>query len=115
MYKWILYPLLTSSIKQLEMGLSYREIRTAIEGRHPQGKGLNPGNLTQALYFVPALQAAKNIKPFILDYDRSNLRLSVVDKGFLIWLGFQDVDQLLESIGLPKGADPTEPRLEFHD
>ena len=62
---------------------------------------MNPGNLTQALVSIPALQAKKNIKPFVLDYDRSNLRLSVVDKGFLIWLAVQDRALILNSLGLP--------------
>lgn len=82
-------------------GLSYRFIRTRIESKHPQRDNLNPGNLTQALQSVPALQAKKNIKPFVLDYDRSNLRLSVVDKGFLIWLAAQDRKRLLDVLGLP--------------
>jgi hypothetical protein len=110
MPKWILYPILTADIKQLESGLSYRFIRNSIEAKHPEGQALNPGNLTQALYSVPALQARKNIKPFILDYDRSNLRLSIVDKGFLIWLAVQDRKQLLEALGLPT-VDDSQPRL----
>jgi len=101
MYMWLLYPIVTADISKLETGLSYREIRHSVESKHPHGRGLNPGNLTQALFSVPALQAKKNIKPFILDYDRSNLRLSVVDKGFLIWLAVQDRSTLLESLGLP--------------
>jgi hypothetical protein len=101
MFKWILYPLLTTAIADVEKGLGYRQIRTSIESRHPQGTTLNPGNLTQALTSVPALQSRKNIKPFILDYDQSNLRLSVVDKGFLIWLAVQDRTELLANLGLP--------------
>jgi hypothetical protein len=101
MYKWLLYPVVTSSVEQLTDGLTYRFIRTRIESKHPQRSNLNPGNLTQALLSVPALQAKKNIKPFVLDYDRSNLLLSVVDKGFLIWLAAQDRKQLLETIDLP--------------
>jgi hypothetical protein len=101
MYKWLLYPVLTSSAQELADGLSYRFIRNRIESKHPQRNNLNPGNLTQALQSVPALQAKKNIKPFVLDYDRSNLRLSVVDKGFLIWLAAQDRKQLLEILDLP--------------
>jgi hypothetical protein len=81
--------------------LSYRTIRNGIEARHPQGAALNPGNLTQALISVPALQAKKNIKPFILDYDRSNLRLGVVEKGFLIWLAVQNRVELLRMLNLP--------------
>jgi hypothetical protein len=101
MFKWILYPVLTADVADLEDGLLYRTLRQSIESRHPQGSGLNPGNLTQALYSVPALQAKKNIKPFILDYDRSNLRLGVVDKGFLIWLAVQDRSELLSMLDLP--------------
>ena len=74
MFKWILYPILNCDPVELEDGLSYKEIRTSIQGHHPQGTGLNPGNLTQALTSIPALQSKKNIKPFILDYDRNNLR-----------------------------------------
>lgn len=113
MYKWLLYPVLTSSIEELTAGLTYRQIRTRIESNHPQGVNLNPGNLTQALQSVPALQAKKNIKPFVLDYDRSNLRLSVVDKGFLIWLAAQDRKSLLEMVGLPTLEDNTEPKLQL--
>jgi|ERR1019366_115990 hypothetical protein len=101
MFKWILYPILSCDPAELEDGLSYKEIRTSIQGRHPQGTGLNPGNLTQALTSIPALQSKKNIKPFILDYDRNNLRLSVVDKGFLIWLAVKDRKELLSMLELP--------------
>ena len=103
MYKWLLYPILRADLKALEKGLLYGAIRKGIEAKHPQGAGLNAGNVTQALNSVPALQAKKNIKPFILDYDRSNGRLSVVDKGFLIWLAVQNRSELLSMLGLPEG------------
>jgi hypothetical protein len=114
MYKWILYPVVTADIKKLEAGLSYRELRTSIEKMHPQGDNLNPGHLTQALYSVPALQAKKNIKPFILDYDRSNLRLSIVDKGFLIWLAVQNRKNLLEVLELPTELGDPDPQLDLN-
>jgi hypothetical protein len=101
MYKWLLFPVVIADVKELEKGLSYRTVKNSIQSKHPEGVTLNPGNITQALISVPALQAKKNIKPFILDYDRSNLRLSVVDKGFLIWLAVQDRTTLLESLDLP--------------
>lgn len=101
MYKWILYPVLCSTIDNLVNGLSYRWIREKISEQHPRGGDLNPGNVTQALVSIPALQSKKNIKPFVLDYDQSNLKLSVVDKSFLIWLSVQDPNELLEMVGLP--------------
>ena len=52
------------------------------------GEELNPGNITQALQSTASLQVKKDIKPIILDYDQTNVRLNVVDKSFfLIWLG----------------------------
>jgi hypothetical protein len=102
MFRWLLYPILTAEPAELEAGLSYGAIRRKIQSKHPQGAGLNAGNLTQSLNSVPNLQARKNIKPFILDYDRSNLRLSVVEKGFLIWLAVQKGPDLLEMIDLPR-------------
>jgi hypothetical protein len=112
MFRWLLFPVLTADVKELEKGLSYRTIRTGIQSEHPEGAGLNAGNITQALNSVPALQARKNIKPFILDYDRSNSRLSVVDKGFLIWLAVQDRATLMETLDLPPPEESPELPLD---
>ena len=105
MHKWLLYPVLTSGINELSRGLSYRTIRTTIESVHPNGRNLNPGNVTQALKAVSSLQIAKSIQPIILDYDESNLKLHVVDKGFLIWLATQNRNDLLALAGLPPKTD----------
>lgn len=100
MYRWILYPVLSISVEELEKGIRYRFIRETLGRVHPRGAELNPGNVTQALQSVPALQAKKNIKPFVLDYDQSELKLSVVDRGFLIWLSTQNFSELLENLGM---------------
>jgi len=100
MYKWLLYPILTSDIEELENGIHYSDLRGKIQGQHPEGTDLNPGNLTQALQYTSSLQVDINVKPIILDYDQTNSRLSVVDRGFLIWLASQDEDYLLEKAGL---------------
>lgn len=103
MYKWLLYPVLTASTEKLEEGLKYRELRLSLQEVHPQGSELNPGNLTQALQFAASLQVKKEIKPIVLDYDQTNLRLNVVDRGFLIWLANQDRKDVLELADLPTG------------
>jgi len=105
MYKWLLYPILTSDISELENGLHYGEIRKRIQSQHPEGNDLNPGNLTQALQYTASLQVDISVKPIILDYDQTNNRLSVVDRGFLIWLINQEKDDLLERAGLLKEVD----------
>lgn len=101
MYKWLLYPVLTASTDVLEGGLTYRYVRDLLRQHHPEGQGLNLGNLTQALQSVASLQVKKDIKPIVLDYDQTNLKLNVVDRGFLIWLANQDQKDLLELADLP--------------
>jgi hypothetical protein len=100
MYRWLLYPVLTSDVADLQKGLRLNSITKSLQTKHPNGKELNPGNVTQALQSTAALQVKKSVKPIILDYDQTNLRLRVVDSGFLIWLNKQDRGELLDMIGL---------------
>ncbi|WP_338472722.1 hypothetical protein R4Z10_08320 [Niallia sp. XMNu-256] len=96
MYKWILYPLIKTDVNKLEAGVKYSEKRKEIQSKHPRGSELNTGNLTQSLKLTASLQVSKRIQPIILDYDETNLRLNVVDKG-----SFQDQNELLELSSLP--------------
>ena len=100
MYMWLLYPIIKSDPKEVERGVHYSDIREMIEDKHPEGTNLNPGNLTQSITSVSSLQAKIGIKPFILDYDSNNRRLSSVDKGFLTWISTQDESKLLDDTGL---------------
>lgn len=101
MHKWLMYPILKSQVSDLINGLSYRFIREKIREKHPRQDKLNLGNLTGALNSASSLQIKKNIKPNIIDYDQSNLILNIVDKGFLVWLIFQNRNDLLENLELP--------------
>jgi hypothetical protein len=100
MYRWLLYPVLNSEAGGLERGLRLTDINRTLREVHPKGGELNPGNVTQALKSSASLQVQKNIKPLVLDYDQSARRLSVVDRGFLIWLSYQPKDELLETAGI---------------
>lgn len=99
MHKWLLYPILTTDLKELQEGISYARIREILQANHPLGKGLNLGNLTQALQSAASLQVKKDIKPIIIDYDQTNRRLNIVDRGFIIWLANQPKQELLEAAG----------------
>jgi len=79
--KWLLYPILTTSLEELQQGLSLR-IRRDTPNASSTRKDLNPGNLTQALQSAASLQV-KRYKANILDYDQTNRRLNVVDEGSL--------------------------------
>lgn len=101
MPKWLLWPVLNAPADALEKGFLYSDIRRSLQSNHPEGQNLNPGNITQALQSAASLQVAKNVKPIVLDYDATTRRLSIVDRGFLIWLENQNRDDLLELAGLP--------------
>jgi hypothetical protein len=107
MYKWLLYPVLRATPAGLEAGLPLTDINRALRDVHPRGGELNPGNVTQALKSAASLQVQLGIKPLILDYHESARRLSVVDRGFLIWVSYQDSVELLELVGLPSD-EPTQ-------
>ncbi|MDM3855190.1 MAG: hypothetical protein PT120_09900 [Aphanizomenon gracile PMC649.10] len=98
MHKWLLYPVLTVTLDELQKGLPYARIREILQLHHPEGKALNPGNLTQSLQSTASLQVKKDIKPIILDYDQTNRRLNIVDRGFLIWLAHQNKAELLDLV-----------------
>ena len=102
MHKWLLYPVLTAKIEEIEKGFKQAEIRNKLQEAHPKRQELNSGNVTQSLQSATSLQIKKDIKPMVLDYDQTNLRLNIVDKSFQIWLSRQDRNELLELVGLPK-------------
>ena len=101
MYKWLLYPVLTADQAMLEEGLTYGWMRKILHQYHPSKAQLNLGNLTLALQSTASLQVKKDIKPIVLDYDQTNMKLNVVDRGFLIWIANQDRKVLLELADLP--------------
>lgn len=100
MYKWLLFPVLTSSPEKLQNGFDYPDIRDKIQSKHPEGEDLNPGNLTQALQYAASLQVKKEIRPIILDYDSTNKRLVVVDRGFIIWMANQSKKEMMQYASL---------------
>ena len=101
MYRWLLLPILIRSPEALEKGVILNDIRGDLNKHHPEKESLNYGNITQALQAATSLQIKKEITPIVCDYDQTNLRLNIVDRGFLVWLGYQDRQELLELANLP--------------
>ena len=100
MYKWLAYVVITADVADLEAGLRRSEVSAAIKEAHPMGKQLNEGNITQALQNAASLQVQKGIRPIIFDYDQTTRVLNVVDRSFLIWLAYQDRNELLKELGI---------------
>nr|WP_315053688.1 hypothetical protein [uncultured Brevundimonas sp.] len=108
MPKWIVYSILCSDVEQLEKGVRLRRISKIIKSKHPKGADLNNGNITQILNSSASLQNKKGTRPLVVDYDGANTSLNVVDKGFLIWLSSQDIDEILDDLGMPAKLTPVE-------
>jgi hypothetical protein len=102
MYKWITYAVLKSDVGALGNGLRLNQIVRVIKAKHPDGTSLQTANVTNALTYVSSLQAQKDVRPIVLDYDENERRLDVVDKGFLVWLSVADIDELLQDLDLPR-------------
>ncbi len=101
MPKWVIFAILKSTLEELNSGLRLVTISKLIKTKHPDGESLNPGNVTQILKTFASLQAKKNVRPIVADYDTQNRALYIVDRGFEIWLGNQDREALLNELGLP--------------
>ena len=94
------FAVLTSPNDDLESGLRRGQVSAAIKSKHPSGKQLNEGNITQALQNCASLQVTKSIRPIILDYDQTTKVLNVVDRSFLLWLAHQDRNELISELGI---------------
>jgi hypothetical protein len=98
-YRWLLFPVLNVEIDELYTGLRFDRIKEILIDKHPDGKNLNSNNLSFALKSLANIQLEKGITPNILDFDQTSLHLNVVDRAFLIWLSFQQKDELLKLAG----------------
>jgi hypothetical protein len=101
MYKWILFAIIKAEESDLNSGLRRSELNEVIIQKHPRGGDLNPGNLTQALTSIASLQVRSGITPIIIDYDSTSKKINIVDKGFIIWLHNQDINEILKEAKLP--------------
>lgn len=98
MYKWLLRAVVDVDVADLEKGLRRSALSTAVKSVHPAGQSLNEGNITQALQNAASLQVSKSVRPLILDYDQTSKTLNVVDRSFLIWLAYQEKQDLFAEI-----------------
>lgn len=100
MPKWIIYALLCFEEAEYEKGVKLRRISRMMKAKHPRGKDLNNGSITQTLKGFGSLQNDKSVRPPIFDYDTTNRVLSVVDKGFVIWLKSQDRNAIADDLDM---------------
>ncbi|WP_143229957.1 hypothetical protein [Actinophytocola xanthii] len=100
--RWIIAAVLVSDVDQLAMGIPRSDLRAFID-RNRSEPPVDEGPLTRALNSLAQRQSKYDVRPIVLDYDRGSGRINVVDRSFLIWLGFkqQDMRSILEEAQLP--------------
>ncbi|HGM4930324.1 hypothetical protein [Serratia marcescens] len=96
LYKWILYALLKVERKVLESSLYEKIIRATIKEAHPHKAKVTTGKLAMALAKSVELQSKNNIKPIIFEYDENKTKIKIVDKYFIMWRDYQELDELYE-------------------
>jgi hypothetical protein len=96
LYKWILFAILKSNRETIENGLYEKVVRSTIKEAHPQKFKVTSPKLSQALAKSVELQSKIEIKPIIFEYDENKTKIKIVDKYFLLWREYQDLDELYE-------------------
>ncbi|HEJ7969901.1 TPA: hypothetical protein SMI17_003514 [Serratia marcescens] len=96
LYKWILYTLLKVEREIIENSLYEKTIRETIKEAHPQKFKVTSPRLYLALGKSIELQLKIDIKPIIFEYDENRRKIKIVDKYFILWREYQDLEELYE-------------------
>ncbi len=94
LYKWILYVLITVDQQYLEIGIPEAAIRRIIQEKHPKKIDASQKKLRQALRKSVDLQVKISIKPIVFEFDSSSSRIKIVDRPFILWRSYQNLDDL---------------------
>ncbi|HIC6482622.1 TPA: hypothetical protein ACW5D1_004446, partial [Salmonella enterica subsp. enterica serovar Give] len=96
LYKWILYALLKLDKSTLESGVYEKVLRETIKEAHPNKFSVTTRKLAKALSKSVELQTRHGIKPIVFEYDENKTKLKILDKYFIMWREYQDIQELYE-------------------
>lgn len=96
LYKWILFVLITVDQKYLEIGIPEAAARRLIQEKHPKRTEASSKKLNQALRKSVDLQVKISIKPIVFEFDSSSSRIKIVDRPFILWRAYQNLDELYD-------------------
>lgn len=85
-------------------GMSRKDLHERIKTAHHRGEDVRASDMSNLLFGLANLQAAKSISPPIIDFDAQNRVLQVVDSTFYFFLKHSDPEEVLETIQNPLGA-----------
>ena len=103
-YRWMLFVIIAKfEEKYLKSGLYFNAIYRFLEAQHPKATsftGTTKRKFKNMLKKIVDMQSKINISPIVFDYDENADKLEIVDKTFVLWLKYQDKQDLLEHIDM---------------
>jgi hypothetical protein len=102
LYKWIVFSILDSEVKYLQDGLKTKDITKKIRKSHSKPKKITKEKIRNTLAKSVRLQTLKEVTPLIIDFNKSEDKLTIIDKEFFIWLSYQNKEHLISSLDLKK-------------
>ena len=85
-------------------GMRRADLHERIRLIHHRGEDVRASDISNLLYGLGYLQATKNISPPIIDFDKHDNRLQVVDSTFYFFIKNADLTEILEAIQNPLQA-----------
>jgi (2Fe-2S) ferredoxin len=82
----------------LEGGLSVDVVKNFVSEHHPRGNQFRKPRITAGIRALVATQLKLGVRPIVLDFDANSGLLKCVDRGLLLWLEHQQLDDVFESI-----------------
>jgi hypothetical protein len=95
--KLILFLIASSTPQDMMSGISLRKIKTRINKAGVFSASVRDNHIRSFLNTLGSLQKEAGL-PVIFDYDKSNERVRITDKGFILWRKAQKRDDIREMI-----------------
>lgn len=96
-WKIVIFMLASATPQDLQNGLSTRKLRASLARFKPELSSIKDSQIRPLLSQLGSLQKKSGL-PVIFDYDRSDDRTKITDKGFILWRKTQKKDDLMEMV-----------------
>ena len=96
-WKIVIFMLASAPPQDLLSGLSTRKLRTSLMKFKPELINIKDNQIRALLSQLGGLQKTSGL-PVIFDYDRSDDRTKITDKGFILWRKTQKKDDIMEMV-----------------
>ncbi|WP_042315510.1 hypothetical protein [Desulfofarcimen acetoxidans] len=102
---YVIRTIIEMDITDLLDGLSRMDLQDKIKAIHYRPDSVRPSDISYVLHGLSEIQNNKIIVPPLLDYDRLNRRLRIIDSTLFFFLKFKNKQELLEEIPSPLDND----------